>query len=86
MTPAELSTLRHIAAGIRHGLDDKAEGVIEFYADRLEDLLRREDVRGERRRGHDELCAFQISPLMACTCSARDPRESSADYGDAGEG
>jgi len=48
MTAADLATLRHICSGLRHGVDDNATGVVEFYLERLEDLLRREDGRGER--------------------------------------
>jgi hypothetical protein len=47
MTPGTLATLQHIARGIRHGVDDNAIGVVDFYLERLEDLLRREDGRGE---------------------------------------
>jgi hypothetical protein len=47
MTAADLATLRHICSGLRHGVDDNATGVVEFYLERLEDLLRREDGRGE---------------------------------------
>jgi hypothetical protein len=48
MTTTDLATLKHIAAGLRHGVDDNAIAVVDFYLERLEDLLRREDGRGER--------------------------------------
>jgi len=48
MNPSTLATLQHIASGLRAGHDANESGVTEFYLERLEDLLRREDGREER--------------------------------------